>query len=315
MTHSSRATSLATDLSSVALPVLVLALLTLPPTGLHAQGSERRDDLIVSTDWLAQHVTDPNLVLLHVGDREDYDSEHIPGAHYTSHREMSDPNSFGEDAALVLELLDPPQLQAKLRELGISSDSRIVVYWGSEWVSPAARVVFTLAWAGLGEKTVLLDGGIDAWKSAGHAVTADPTPAGDGDIIVQPQDQLVVDAAWVQSHSNEPGYKLIDGRSAEFFSGTREDRGVSGHIPGAGNIMWQNLLDDSLMLKEPNALREAFTAAGVKPGDTVVTYCHIGQYATVVMFMARTLGYEVKLYDGAFQDWAKRELRVEKPDP
>jgi thiosulfate/3-mercaptopyruvate sulfurtransferase len=296
------------------LPALVL-ISAAAPTGFHAQSSEQRENLIVSTDWLAQHLADPNLVLLHVGDRDDYDAEHIPGARYTSHRELSDPNSFGEDAALVLELLDPPQLQAKLRELGISSDSRIVVYWGSEWVSPTARVVFTLTWAGLGDQTVLLDGGIDAWKTAGHTVTAEPTAAAEGNITVQPQHQLVVDAAWVQSHSSEAGYKLIDGRNAEFFNGSREDRGVSGHIPGAGNIMWQDLLDDSLKLKKPNALREAFTAAGVEPGDTVVTYCHIGQYATMVMFMARTLGHEVKLYDGAFQDWAGRGLPVEKPDP
>jgi len=293
---------------SAAILATVLTVSVLSPSELHAQDTAR-SELLVSAEWLAQHLDDPSLVLLHVGDRDDYDAAHIPGAQYTSHRELSDTNS-GSDA-LFLELPEPDQLQTKLRELGISSDSRIVVYWGSEWVSPAARVVFALAWAGLGDQTVLLDGGIDVWESSGHTVTAEPTPTTEGNITVQPQSRLVVDAAWVQSHSSEPGYKLIDGRNAEFFEGTREDRGVAGHIPGAGNIMWQELLDDSLKLKDADALQEAFAAAGVKPDDTVVAYCHIGQYATMVMFMARTLGYDVKLYDGAFQDWAGRGLPVE----
>jgi thiosulfate/3-mercaptopyruvate sulfurtransferase len=279
-----------------------------------AQDADARSRLLVSADWLALHMTDPELVLLHVGDRDDYDAEHIPGAHYTSHRDLSDANSTGPNA-LTLELPDPVQLQAKLREFGISDDSRIVVYWGSEWVSPAARVVFTLAWAGLEANTALLDGGIDAWKAAGYPVTAEATLPTEGDITVEPQDHLVVDAAWVQSHSTEPGYQLVDGRNAEFFGGTREDRGKAGHIPGAGNVMWRGLLDDSLRLKDSVALREAFAAAGIEPHDIIVAYCHIGQYATMVMFVARTLGHDVMLYDGAFQDWAQRDLPVEKPEP
>jgi thiosulfate/3-mercaptopyruvate sulfurtransferase len=303
MTQALRASSIAT--------ATIIMTAVLSPSGLYAQGDDR-SELLVSAEWLAQHLNDPNLVLLHVGDSADYAAEHIPGARYTSHRELSDTSS-GPDA-LVLELPEPDRLQTKLRELGISNDSRIVVYWGSEWVSPTARVVFTLAWAGLSEQTVLLDGGIDAWKAAGHAVTAEPAPATEGDIVIEPQAHLVVDADWVQSHSNDPGYRLIDGRSAEFYDGSREDRGIAGHIPGAGNIVWQDLLDDSLKLKNAATLRDAFAAAGVESDDTVVAYCHIGQYATMVMFMARTLGHEVKLYDGAFQDWAGKGLPVERRD-
>jgi thiosulfate/3-mercaptopyruvate sulfurtransferase len=312
MTQSLRANSLAGDLSRAVPLILAIAFLVVPPTRLHAQQSEQREQLLVSVQWLAQHLNDPNLVLLHVGDADDYKAEHIPGAHLTSHRELADPNSSGPDA-LTLELPDPAELQAKLRGYGISEDSRIVVYWGSEWVSPTTRVVYTLAWAGLADQTVLLDGGIGAWKAAGHAVTGAPTPGAQGDITVAPQDDLVVDAAWVQANANNPGYKLVDGRNAEFFNGERQDRDVTGHIPGAGNVMWQELLDDSLRLKDPATLRQAFAAAGVEPQDTVVAYCHIGQYATMVIFMARTLGHEVKLYDGSFQDWARKGLPVQKP--
>ena len=60
-------------------------------------------------------------------------------------------------------------------------------------------------------------------------------------------------------------------------------------------------------------MRAAFTKAGVKPGDTVITYCHIGQQATAVLFAARTLGYKVMLYDGSFEDWSRRDLPVDNP--
>lgn len=311
MTHALRASSLA-RVAIVAVPVAVALAASSAPLGLYAQESHR-DQLLVSAEWLAQHLEDPNLVLLHVGDPEDYAAEHIPGSRYSSHRELSAPSSTDADA-LTLELPEPALLQVKLRDLGISNDSHIVVYWGSEWVSPAARVVFTLSWAGLGEQTVLLDGGIEAWKSVGNPVTSEPTPVAQGNVTVVPQDHLVVDADWIQSHAHQPGYQLVDGRNAQYFDGAREDRGKTGHIPGAGNVMWQELLDDSLRIKDDTALKQAFEAAGVEPGDTVVAYCHIGQYATVVMLLARLLGHEAVLYDGAFQDWARRDLPVEKPD-
>lgn len=310
MTHKLGATSSATVAPSIAVLATVLAI-AVYPTPLHSQEANPRNSLLVSAEWLAQHLGDPSLVLIHVGDREDYDAEHIPGAHYASHRELSQADSTGPDA-LTLELPDSVQLQATLRRFGISEDSRIVVYWGSEWVSPAARVVFTLTWAGLEDQTMLLDGGIESWKAAGYAVTTELTATAHGNITVEPQDHLVVDAAWVQTHASEPGYRLVDGRNAEFFNGTREDRGKAGHIPGAANVMWRELLDDSLKLKSPAAIRDAFAAAGVEPADTVVAYCHIGQYATMVIFLARTLGHGFKLYDGSFQDWARRDLPVVK---
>ncbi len=71
------------------------------------------------------------------------------------------------------------------------------------------------------------------------------------------------------------------------------------------------LLDDLVKLKSAEELTAEFASAGVETGDTVIAYCHIGQYATVVMFAARTLGHEVRFYDGSFQDWAARDLPTE----
>ncbi len=79
--------------------------------------------------------------------------------------------------------------------------------------------------------------------------------------------------------------------------------GAKGHIPGAVNIPFSKITDDN-MLVDRERVAALFAAAGIKPGDTVVAYCHVGQQGTAVVFGARLLGYTVMLYDGSFQDWA-----------
>jgi thiosulfate/3-mercaptopyruvate sulfurtransferase len=89
----------------------------------------------------------------------------------------------------------------------------------------------------------------------------------------------------------------------------------AGHIPSAKSIPFSTLVEDSNKFKNPEALRALFSTAGVKPKDSVATYCHIGQQASLLYFVARYLGYDAHLYDGSFQDWSNRsELPVEKSE-
>lgn len=297
-----------TFVTSTALLAAALAVTAAHTAGAQATG---RDRLLVSAAWLAEHRLDPGLVLFHVGDADDYRQEHIPGAVFLNVREgLSAPRSDAE-GALVLEMPDSALLEGTLRAAGVGPRGTIVLYWGSEWVTPTTRAMHTLLWGGLGDRTVLLDGGVDAWKAAGHAVTSDVPAPVPGGVTVRPRRELVVTADWVQAHAAAAGYRVVDARAAAFFDGVREDRGKAGHIPGAASLPWTDLIDERLHFKSAADLRARFTAAGVKPGDTVVAYCHIGQYATAVLFAARTLGHEVVLYDGAFQDWAARGLPVE----
>jgi thiosulfate/3-mercaptopyruvate sulfurtransferase len=281
------------------------------PVAARPAGSNPRDQLFVSPQWLASHLHDPNLVLLQVGPAESYQKAHIAGARFIDLRAVSDPASH-QQGALVLELPTVEALADSLAARGVTNDSRIVVYFSDEWVTPTARVVFTLDWAGLGDRTVVLDGGLDAWTQAGEPVTADVPPlVRPGRLTLHPRADMVVSADWVQHHVAARGYRVVDARARAFYDGVRDDRGKEGHIPGAASLPWSDLYEEHGALKPAAELQQAFAAAGVKPGDTVVAYCHIGQYATADLLAARSLGYRVKLYDGAFQDWAQKNLPVE----
>jgi len=105
------------------------------------------------------------------------------------------------------------------------------------------------------------------------------------------------------------GVTVIDARTHEFYNGSQSDGNPrSGHIPGAANLSYLDVVDqDNNKFKSPDALKELFRAAGLKPGHLMVSYCHIGQRATVLYFTAKMLGYDAKMYDGSWEDWSHRK--------
>ncbi len=269
--------------------------------------------VVVSTEWLAGHLKDPNLVLLHVGEKSEYDAGHIPGARYVRLDDVS-VSSHDHENGLMLEMPQPDSLRARLEALGISDRSRVIVYYGNDWVSPATRVIFTLDYAGLGSSSALLDGGMQAWKAEGRQLTREAPKPARAQLAALRIKPIVVDAAWVKSRLGSPSLHLIDGRAAVFYDGVEKGGSKKGHVAGAKNIPYTEIADDRLYLKKPAELRALFARAGVAPGDTVVAYCHIGQQATAVLFAARSLGHPVLLYDGSYQDWSRRaDLPVEDP--
>ncbi|HEY8186720.1 MAG TPA: sulfurtransferase [Pyrinomonadaceae bacterium] len=271
-----------------------------------------RKSLIVSTEWLAKHLKDDSLVLLQVGEKEEYAAAHIPRAQFIQLSDISTPRGQG----LALELPDTTQLKTTFERLGVSDKSRIVVYFGKDWVTPTARVFMTLDYLGLGDRTSILDGGLPAWRAEGLPVTAEVRSPARGTLTPRVNKQIVVDAAWVNANLNKPGVMILDARAPKFHSGEevgRMPRG--GHIPGARNIPFDSVVEDSNKFKSVESLRQLFNAAGVKRGDSVTTYCHIGQQASLLYFVARYLGYDAHVYDGSFEDWSQRpELPVVKSD-
>jgi thiosulfate/3-mercaptopyruvate sulfurtransferase len=276
-----------------------------------------RQGLVVDAAWLKAHLADPDLVLLHVGDKAEYEAAHIPGARFVSQADISVSDHSGH--GLMLEMPPAEDLRHRLEALGISDKSRVVVYYGKDWVSPSTRVMFTLDYAGLGARSSLLDGGQEAWVRAGGAVTKDVIAVKTGTLSSLKLRPIVVDAATVHARIGTPGVAVVDGRDAAFYDGVETggshgQQHRTGHIRGALSIPYTSITDDRLLIKSDAELAALFDKAGVKPNDTVIGYCHIGQQTTAMLFAARTLGHPVLLYDGSFEDWSRHtDYPVDNP--
>ena len=161
-----------------------------------------------------------------------------------------------------------------------------------------------------------------AWKAAGGAVVpsaSDPTSAiqrKPGKITAKPHPELVADLDFVKANLDTPGVAIVDSRTPKFFDGA--DPGSmprAGHIPGAHSLPFDTLVTDDNRMKSPAETAKVFEAAGIKPGDTVVSYCHIGQQATVMYFAAKRLGYKALLYDGSWDEWSRKSELPDREEP
>jgi thiosulfate/3-mercaptopyruvate sulfurtransferase len=292
---------------------IVLALLVLfsfaLPASAGVSGTEGNPNLLVSTDWLAKHLNDVDLVILHAhwtngGYRK---SGHIPGAQFLWL------NSLSKDTPeRSTEMPSQEEATRVLKNLGITDRSKIIVYFEGQNMTMTTRMILTFTYLGLGDRVSLLDGGIEAWKKEGRPVTKDIPVIKPGTFVPAVQPEVEADAEWVQKHLTDPNVTIIDARATRFYDGSSGPPS-GGHIPHAVSIPFSSVVDSTNKLLDPEALRQLFIKAGVKPGNQVVTYCHVGQQATLVYFAAKYIGYNARVYDGSFEDWNDRDLPIENP--
>lgn len=284
---------------------IALAALT---AGLQLSAQDR--PTIVTTDWLAQHLNDPNVVVLHmVRDSTDYFKGHIPGA-----RELQYASIITTRDSIGAELPPADQLRQVFERLGVSDNSHVVIYAGMTGMAPTASRAF-LSLDYLGHRNVsLLSGGIVRWRAEKRPVSTDvPTPT-PGHLTARPRD-VVVDANWVLARTGKKGFALIDTRPDPEYLGTSTSSRLpsEGHIAGARQLQWEQLFanSDSAVFLDPAAIAKLFADRSA-PGDTLVTYCLVGYRGSMTYFGARLAGLPVKLYDGSYQDWSRRKLPVVK---
>lgn len=296
------------------LAILAVALALATPVS----AATPRERLLATPQWLAGRLGDPDLVILQVGDKAGYEAGHIPGARLVTLADVAAPPS-GPDG-LILELPDAETLRARLAALGVSDRSHIVVYPTKEGIQSATRVVFTLDAAGLGGRTRLLEGGLPAWTAAGLPTSREAPVVKPGKLSPLKMKPLVVDAEFVRTHVGRPGFVVVDARAPEFYSGAKAGGTPArphkaGHVAGARNVPFVTVTTPDLKLAPAEEVAARFKAAGVKKGDTVVTYCHVGQQASATLFAARSLGLKVLLYDGSYEDWSRRDGAVSADAP
>jgi thiosulfate/3-mercaptopyruvate sulfurtransferase len=296
--------------NKAALAVIGVAVLGPGLSRVRAQESGRpamRSQMLVTTDWLEQHVNDRNLVVLYVGrDRTRFESGHIPGSRFLR---LDDVVEQHKDS--LNELPPIADLQATFESLGIGDDSSVVLAGDAQGLL-AARVYFTLDYLGHGDGVSLLDGGAEKWiaesretsKEEAHPKRAHFTPHVRPEILVS---TAQVHDLSLQISKGTTNFVLLDARPVAEYNGAVKSEAVpkAGHIAGAQSLYWKKLIrsDADPRLLPPDELREQFLSAGATHGRSVITYCRTGIQSSFAYFVAKYLGYESAMYDGSVYEW------------
>ena len=278
------------------------------------QGENDMAGILVSTDWLQEHLNDADLVILHAGSAELYDSIHIPGAR------LIIPADFTETSEEMRNEIPPvDSLVALLRKQGIDNDSKIVLYAQSaSLLARTARVFVTLDHLGLGDRLHVLNGGLPAWQEEGRTLTPEIPEFRQGNLKLSELNKVIMESAELEDQRWSKELVLIDSRSDEEYYGTpasKDSAAEGGHIEGAYFLPYQDLLvDDSpAMIKTDSELEDLFRKSGMDPEKRTVVYCGSGIRASVSYLAARHLGYPALLYDGSYEEWSALGLPLTGP--
>lgn len=269
--------------------------------------AEDAKPILVSPQWVKEHANDANLVLLQVNFfRLDYEKEHIEGARFLWPEWLA-PNSPEGN----FNTPDVSKATEVLRDLGVNNNSHIVLYHVRSEVSVTARMFLTLEHLGLRGRVSFMNGGLEEWKKEGNAVTAAVPVVKKGNITLKPLNLIVDKDYVVKTLSSDKGL-VVDARAKNYYDGDPTGNPRDGHIAGAKNIYFAELIDTSNKFKVSDELKSYFTPVASTEKE-LVTYCFIGQTASVVYMAGRILGYDMKLYDGSMQEWSRiPELPMEK---
>ena len=276
--------------------VLVLAL------GAGQASSHETHKMLVTTDWLSEHLSHADLVLLHVGaDRTNYDAGHIPGARFVNWQSVTAirngvPNQMPAAA----------ELKAAFEKVGVGDGSHVIIYGDTPLL--AAEVYFELDYLGHGSHAALLDGLLEKWKAEKRPLSKDAPQIKPATLTATAHPELLLDMAAVEKMAAEKKVVILDGRAPDQYTGKTPGDGIKrgGHIPGAKNVFWMQTLvsKENPILKPVEDIRALYQAAGLKPGDPVVVYCRTGPIATHEYFTLKLAGFRPQVYMGSFMEWS-----------
>jgi thiosulfate/3-mercaptopyruvate sulfurtransferase len=273
-------------------------------------------EALVSTDWLAEHLNDPNVRI--VESNEDpllYDTGHIPGAikiDWTA--DLNDP--------VKRDYLDSARFSELLSEKGIANDSFVVFYGDkNNWWATYAFWVFQLF---NHTKAAILNGGRKKWIDEGRELTREVPSYARTNYKAPPRDDRTIRAFRdeVLKHVQSNG-ALVDVRSPAEYTGERlhmpeypnEGALRGGHIPGARNIPWARAVREDGTFKPREELEALYGGEGITPDKDIIAYCRIGERSSHTWFvLTYLLGYpHVKNYDGSWTEWGNSVgLPIEK---
>jgi thiosulfate/3-mercaptopyruvate sulfurtransferase len=264
------------------------------------------NEVLVTTDWVAQHRDDDGVVVAEVDENTDlYAEGHIPGAvalHWKAEMQQQ----------VVRDVIPRAEFEQLLASKGIGNDTTVVLYGDkNNWF--AAYAYWYLKLYGHRDARIM-DGGRQKWIDEGRPLTqAAPTPAAAAYTAEEIDDSLRMRRDAVLAVVAGNGHALVDVRSPQEYSGEliampgyeQEGAQRGGHIPGARSIPWAQAVREDGTFKPADELRALYESKGVTPDGPVTAYCRIGERSSHTWFVLRELlGYpDVRNYDGSWTEW------------
>jgi thiosulfate/3-mercaptopyruvate sulfurtransferase len=268
-------------------------------------GPRGYEEVVVSTDWVAENLENPNVRLIEVSVNPGvYERGHIPGAvNFVWHTDFVD--------TVSRDVVSPERFQELVSAAGINPDTTVVLYGDTNnWFAAWGAWVFTMYGV---EDVRLMDGGRVKWEAEGRELAINVPSFAEGTFTVDQMNRSLrarLDDV-SQIVEGQIDAALLDIRSpAEYGGEVFAPEGVpelavrAGHIPGAVNVPWATAVAEDGTFKSVEELREIYAAVGVDGTKPVVVYCRIGERASHTWFvLSEILGYDVALYDGSWTEW------------
>ena len=265
--------------------------------------SQNFKSIFKSSEWLSKNLENENLVLLHVEAEDAYKAGHIPNAQYIGRSEYA----FSIDS-LSTQLPQVSYLDSLFTSKGISDESIVVLYYGSDKFAQTFRLYYTFDYVGLSKNVFILDGGLHNWTKEERPISTDAVQSSPakGTLSIVLNGQILASKESVQSKLDQPNISIIDARTAAYYSGEKDGDGHykrPGHIKNAKNITWLTIIDEDQMLKPKEVLGQFYEDEGIAKNDEIITYCHVGLRASVLYTVSKALGYKTSMYDGSINEW------------
>ncbi len=269
---------------------LIIAFLFFVPT-LFAQGD------FVSAKEFSTLIKDKNTKVISAQSSKNYKTSHITGSVHVDH------NTLYKTTGPKGILLSSSALATYFGKKGISNTNTIIIYDDGK-NKYASRVYWVLKY--LGAKNVkILHKDMKTWRTARVPLTKSATKVKPATFTASVNKSIIVNTAYVKAHLKDPKVVIVDVRHITEYNGTSPKPVSKGHIPGAVNINWEDLITSTGALKSKDALKKIFSAKGVTSGKTIVLYCATSVRSGIeYVALKSVLGYpNVKVYDGAYNEW------------
>lgn len=274
----------------------------------------RREQVLVSTEWLVNHLDDPAIRIVdcrYYFDRdgyEEYARGHIPGAvHLNWAAELSNP-----DHPVAFMVAPPDQVARALAAKGIGNETLIVAY-DDEGGHYSSRLWLILARYGYSDRLRILDGGWTKWVGEGRPVTSEMTEPAPATFVIDEsaaRPEIIASIQDVQAALESPGTVVLDVRRLSEYTGEEVRARHGGRIPGAQHLFWQENLhwDGDRSFRTDADIRRRHEMHGLTPDTPLITYCQGAVRAAHAALALRMAGFRnVRVYDGSWAEWGNRD--------